>query len=150
MRRTDHLTKASTPDADFVRFLTTTHAHLPIFVATDNAQTQRQLVFLFGDRVKALKPIAEDSKALRHTALTDAVVELFTCVEASVFKGSYKSSFSDTIHHLRQVNGRRNEADEHEIAMPKPGDDDRLDLSLMIQGMKELAQEEAAEAGRRR
>ena len=94
----------------------------------------------------------EDNAKLRKTSLTDAVVELFTCVEALAFKGSYASSFSDTIHHLRQVHGTRSPADEHSIAMPKADDNadgvgGAMAIELLSRGMFEMAQAAAADAG---
>ena len=136
---------------DFERFLKA-HAPLPIFVATDNAETQERLRERFGERVQAMKPIVHASGALRHTPLTDAVVELFTCVAARVFKGSYASSFSDTIHHVREVTGTRHAGDEHSIAKAseeeKDGGEGMMSIELLMQGMMEMAQEDEASAGR--
>ena len=51
--------------------------------------------------------------SLRQTSLRASVVDLFTCVEATVFKGSPFSSFSDAICHLRTVHGAAHASDEH-------------------------------------
>lgn len=55
---------------------------------------------------------------IRHTPLSDAVVEIFTCVRARVFKGSFYSSFSDAIQRLRHINGTSSEDDEHDLRVP--------------------------------
>lgn len=116
IRRTDHMPKHQTTMEDFERFLNE-HAPLPIFVATDNVGTQARLLARFGDRVRALKPIRkDDARGFRQTPLSDAVTEIFTCVAARAFKGSYCSSFSDTIHHLRLVHGTRSQRDEHAVS----------------------------------
>ena len=57
------------------------------------------------------------SSALRQTSLRDAVTDIFVCAAADgPFKGSWTSSFSDTIYRIRQAHARAHPADEHEIA----------------------------------
>ena len=55
----------------------------------------------------------------RHTPLADAVVDLFTCVAARAFKGSYYSSFSDAIAGLRAARGTAAAHDEHDRTPPR-------------------------------
>jgi hypothetical protein len=127
MRRTDHVQMFGdrTPDASFFAFLDR-HAHLPILLATDNAETQELMARRYGHRVRALGPIeplpqlggqaAPDSAGTeRHTTLERAVADLFICVEAEAFMGTYMSSFSDAIALLRRAGGRDVSKDEHVV-----------------------------------
>ena len=47
------------------------------------------------------------------------VVDMMTCVEARVFKGTYYSSFSDAIQRLRVVRGTAHADDEHLLTPPE-------------------------------
>ena len=134
IRRTDHhICADECGDQEFFRFLKL-HATLPIFVATDNADTQKELLARFGDRVRAIKRI-EANDRLRQTSLEDAVIDIFTCVQALVFKGSPYSTFSDTIHHLRIVHGTHNAvSDEHSILAPTFDEAIRRQAGLMLGG----------------
>mmetsp|Transcript_27742 Transcript_27742/g.84676 ORF Transcript_27742/g.84676 Transcript_27742/m.84676 type:complete len:286 (+) Transcript_27742:161-1018(+) len=131
MRRTDHsmMFGDRTPDSAFCTFLDR-HTPLPIFLATDNADTQRALLRRYPDRIRVVAPIqpsplsdpvgeefeAADvcsAGASRHTSIQYAVVDLFTCVEATHFMGTYLSSFSDTIYLIRRMRGFDTSNDEH-------------------------------------
>lgn len=127
MRRTDHLQMFGdrTPDAAFFAFLDR-HAHLPIFLATDNAETQVDVLRRYGPRVRVLAPIdplpcsgeedpPDTSGPERHTTVERAVTDLFICVEAHAFMGSYLSSFSDAIALLRRARGRDVSRDAHVV-----------------------------------
>ena len=86
---------------------------LAAFAVADNPRTQRLFCDRYADRVKASRPIPcewKGSKAggdgdgggdgpseHRCTPVADALVDLYTCVGAQRFKGTYMSSFSDTI-----------------------------------------------------
>ena len=126
IRRTDHHAfeiLKHTPDEEFERFADRFPDHV-IFLATDNADTQRRFVARYGvERVRLVGRIPtdrcwRDAGCLRLTPLRDAVVDLFTCVEAAAFKGSTYSSFSDTVAHLRASRGTASTDDEHEILEP--------------------------------
>ena len=54
-----------------------------------------------------------DADARRPTSVAAAVVDLFTCVAAGVFKGTRWSSFSDAVALLRRCHGRDSADDEH-------------------------------------
>ena len=141
VRRTDHMKEAGqmelarksgglTTDDSFVDFLERHAAPSDhIYVATDNALSQRALQKRFGEQIKALTPIAPPPKneaeraaylesVHRHTTVQDAVVDIFTCASARVFKGTYYSSFSDAIMRLRLVHGAAHSEDEHNLALP--------------------------------
>eukprot|EP00316_Scyphosphaera_apsteinii_P023721 CAMPEP_0119320860 /NCGR_PEP_ID=MMETSP1333-20130426/53762_1 /TAXON_ID=418940 /ORGANISM="Scyphosphaera apsteinii, Strain RCC1455" /LENGTH=328 /DNA_ID=CAMNT_0007327681 /DNA_START=8 /DNA_END=990 /DNA_ORIENTATION=+ len=143
VRRTDHavLYGRNVSDAEFFSFLDK-HSDCAIYLATDNARTQKIYTERYAERIKALVPIPphanneHESDAIarkegakhvenfvpekqcsdaRHTAVRDAVVDLYVCAEARHFKGTFLSSFSDTILQLRRARGRFNSADEHSV-----------------------------------
>ena len=104
-----------------------------VFLATDNAATQRRFVQRYGERLRVTTSIGDcrndstESRLVeRHTPLRLAVVDMFVCVEAEVFKGSPWSSFSDAIAHMRTVTGRRHAEDEHRLVDPP------LDAALRV------------------
>ncbi len=108
MRRTDHVALAQrhdqyTPDSDFHAFI---DANLRedefLYLATDNAETQRTMIGRYGDRVVVHGAIQEKPGELRHTSVEDAVVDVFVCARARRFQPSGYSSFSDLIEALRQ------------------------------------------------
>ena len=99
------------------------------YIATDNARTQD--VFRKADgvrsRLAACPPIggARMASSLRHTTVFAAAVDLLTCASADgPFKGSYQSSFSDTIGRLRRLHGRVHPMDDHVFA------DERVETNL--------------------
>lgn len=122
VRRTD-LSKQSgesTADAEFEAFLDK-HAssadggrvgERAAYVATDNAATQARLAERLGARGRVYKRIDPHAPGLRHTPVADAVVDLFVCAAAGVFKGTRGSTFSDAIWMLRSASGRACDADE--------------------------------------
>ena len=86
----------------------------------------------------------------RHTPLFDAVVDIFTCVQAKAFKGSFYSSFSDAIMRLRNVRGTASEDDEHDLTLPDfhvqyAGNSHDASVSLDDPRLIERAREMAAE-----
>ena len=127
VRRTDHvaLWGVSTPDAEFFAFLdralpfldTLQPATKPlsaVYVATDNAASQAAFGSRYGGaaRIRTLAPIDAHATALRHTSVSDAVVDLFVCAGARVFKGTRGSSFSDVIWLMRRATGKAHRSDE--------------------------------------
>lgn len=112
VRRTDHIpnvggeVKPLTYFADWANELS-----FPIYVATDNGETQAffrarwPLRAHFGATLGG----AEAQGLLDHHrngALSDAVVDLFVCAEATAFQGTRRSSFTDTIYCLRKLRAR--------------------------------------------
>ena len=112
-------------DDEYERFADQYLASHTIFLATDNADTQRRFEARYGPHLFTACAISETSETAiapklvhRHTPLRHAVVDMFTCVQAEVFKGSPFSSFSDAIYHMRTVRGMRHAHDEHELLDP--------------------------------
>ena len=112
IRRTDmdaHLgPNRITHDTEYARFIGA-HLGANVYIATDNATTQRKFLQQCGARAVAHTPISPDVRARRHTPLNEAVADIFVCAAAAVFKGCCGSSFSDTIDQLRRLAER----DEH-------------------------------------
>ena len=110
-----------TTDDEFYKFFDELQDY-NIYVAADNRTTQDELIARYGSRIKAIKLIDYTNRSIvealqrepgkpwerlpghsvrfRHTDLEDAVVDLYTCVEANHFKGSGASSFSHLIWQL--------------------------------------------------
>ena len=136
IRRTDYTTTfgESTPDGSFERFLQThlgppssSHAAgrpksepllggCQAYLATDNAATQRH----FADVCPPPCPLTTYRQidchpaGLRHTPVADAVVDLYVCAAATLFKGTLGSSFSDTIWLMRRARGIAHDHDQLE------------------------------------
>ena len=123
VRRTDHVCPEGTRSSDqscydFIdgQSRGAHGSNLAVFVATDNRQTQQSFLERYGTRVRGLTSINRNADGkLRHTTLFDAVVDIFTCVHASTFKGSNGSTFSDVIAVLRQCKGLASDADQHAV-----------------------------------
>ena len=123
VRRTDHQTlyeplvvamQCQVSDTDFQRYCNA-HPELQIFLATDCEDTQRRFLAANPARCHVGKHSirAHVGSSLRQTSLRASAVDLFTCAEATIFKGSPFSSFSDAICHLRKVHGATDPRDEH-------------------------------------
>jgi len=105
IRRTDHIEMAKsekqfTTDDDFIHFLDS-YPEYNIYLATDNCTTQNLFYEKYKSRIKTIKFINPSQTRLRHTSLEDAIIDIYTCVNASVFKGSGYSSFTDLINDIR-------------------------------------------------
>ena len=122
VRRTDLVAQhgISTPDGEFELFLDA-HAPRPAYVATDNAATQAHFAEQLGARYRSYATIeaadapsgaALGSASRRHTSMSHAAVDVLVAVEATLFKGSRGSSFSELIWHLRHVRGKQHSEDE--------------------------------------
>ena len=74
----------------------------PIYLPTDNIETQRKFQKKFGERCYINKNI-QDTKELRKSELFDAAVDMFICSEASEFYGSFRSSFSEIVKAFRDA-----------------------------------------------
>jgi hypothetical protein len=113
VRRTDldvHLRGLLPPDDEWLAWAREQPG--PIFVATDNGTTQRELVAALNAQGResffvALIPehAAQDQSNQRNTSLADAALDLFLCAGASAFRGTFGSSFSETAEALRQSKG---------------------------------------------
>jgi hypothetical protein len=124
VRRTDHRVlyeplalamHCAVADSDFERFCDA-HPEAPIFVATDCVQAQQHFRSSYPARCCVGRHTIghrTGTPSLRQTSLRASAVDLFTCVEATVFKGSPFSSFSDAICHLRAGHGASHPLDEH-------------------------------------
>lgn len=104
IRRTDHieLSKSNnrfTTDDEFIDFFNK-ELNSKIFIATDNRETQQKFLELFKDRVVIFNEI-KDVNTLRKTSLREAILDIYTCINSSKFKGSGYSSFSDLINKIR-------------------------------------------------
>jgi len=71
-----------------------------IFLATDNNETRKMFLSRYGDRICFYKEIKE-SDELRKTSVLDAIVDIYICKDATIFKGTKGSSFSGFIQYLR-------------------------------------------------
>jgi hypothetical protein len=99
IRRTDLPAERYVPDADFEQFIMDA-ADAPVYLATDNAATQKHFTEKFGNIRKATTIIARDG-TLRQTPLDIAVIDLFICAGAAYFKGTVGSSFTEMIEAMR-------------------------------------------------
>lgn len=125
LRRTDHWGGPAT-DEEFVAFVAA-HATTgrKVFLATDNADTQQKVraaAERAGASVVTATRIVADRSKLRQTSLEDSAVDIFVAARADgPFKGTYSSSFSDTIYRLRELGGelgRSHKQDEHTLTDP--------------------------------
>ena len=91
-----------TTNATFMAFLDRHHAHA-VHIATCCAETHELFRATYNARCVGVLPEFTPGK-LRQTTLSDAVVDLFVCASSEHFLGSYGSSFSETISHLRAHN----------------------------------------------
>ena len=147
VRRTDHVFTGQTTDEDFCAFVER-HASQKAFVATDNPETQQLMAARLGPRLnpELLARMGRPARSLRRTNLHSSAVDLFTCAAADVFKGSYYSSFSDTIDHLRRLQGRADQRDEHEVASTSMRADMLFGLGHTAEARQLFSREVASEA----
>jgi hypothetical protein len=76
----------------------------PVYLATDNGETQARYLALGGVHIGASltgRETQDEADHHRNGTLADAVVDLFTCAGAMRFLGSGFGSFSATIEILR-------------------------------------------------
>lgn len=104
IRRTDHVWLAQaeyhyTDDDAFIEFIESKQGK-NLYISTDNRKTQDEFYARFANRIKVIDFI-EPNESLRQTSLEKAIVDIFTCVNSSEFKGSGWSSFSGTINQLK-------------------------------------------------
>lgn len=112
IRRTDHRhvipEGSETYDADFIVFAK--QSSDPVFVATDNGETQRgfkmQLDAVSCQDILEGSELAAYGDHTRYTSLDVAVADMFMCRNALRFMGTRGSSFTDTINIMRGLYGR--------------------------------------------
>ena len=89
-----------TADVVFDSFLET-YPSAQVFLATDNADTQRRFTEKFGSRIQVAGTIHASSN-LRQTSVEQAVVDIYTSAHAAHFQGSGGSTFSSLIDMIHQ------------------------------------------------
>lgn len=97
-----------TTDDEFDEWIGALSKPMPAYLATDNAETQRRFLAKWGTRGLIVGREIRSGEADQrdraiHTSLADAVVDLYVCAGAALFKGSGFSSFTDTIERLRAL-----------------------------------------------
>lgn len=103
IRRTDHISLAKSKKQyisnhffeDYIKL-----SLLPVYVATDDADTQTYFAKKYPTKVKIFK-IIKPSSSLRQTNLEHSIIDLYMCIYAENFMPYSYSSFSDIISHKR-------------------------------------------------
>ena len=105
VRRTDKADNnglnSLTSDKDFFRFIDGFQKEKKIFLATDNAKSQRIFRNRYGDRLVCSSQI-NSSNDMRQTPLETSVIDLFTSMWGDEFKGTNLSGFSHFINQFRK------------------------------------------------
>lgn len=108
VRRTDHtatfinkekVKDKLTTDKEFIDFINQ-NKNYKIYLATDNKDTQDFYINKFKKIIFYNKKIIKTSN-LRQTSLKDSIIDMYMCINAEKFKGSYRSSFSGFIKQNR-------------------------------------------------
>lgn len=104
-RRTDHVEHAKrfghfTSNDELAGWLLGMPRHLPLYLATDCPKTLSWFQDRFVTRWN-VEPKAVRGYDVRAQSLSDAVVDMWMCMGAREFRGSWFSSFSETIETLR-------------------------------------------------
>lgn len=105
VRRTD-LTPAAVRDGNYIDdsafFTFIESSERPVYLATDNRETQRIYKEKFGDKISFIYEIpASRVNVLRQTPLEYAIMDLYMCAGARKFMGTMGSSFSEFIDAMR-------------------------------------------------
>lgn len=114
VRRTDHIPNCAVtgehvePWEDFVVWAEM--CRKTVYVSTDNRETQTLLLerlrFYGLNAISPAELVGTDAQGLtdhhRNGSLADAVVDLYVCSAAAMFKGTRGSSFTDTIETIRR------------------------------------------------
>lgn len=106
IRRTDHIQlarskNAFTEDSFFITFIKQ-NPTLPLYIATDNRDTQEIFKNLFPNQIKIMN-IIENLNVRRKTSLEQAIIDIYMCVYSMRFRGSSYSSFTNLIQKIRQI-----------------------------------------------
>jgi hypothetical protein len=105
IRRTDHIELATmnkkfSEDEEFHDFINKFPKDTPIFLATDNKESQEKFMDRYKGRIFIYKKI-EDNNNHRKTSLEDAAIDAFIASRIKNFKGSGYSSYSELIETLK-------------------------------------------------
>lgn len=105
VRRTD-LTPVAVRDGNYMEdsafFAFIQASDRPIYLATDNRDTQRIYKEKFGDKIHFIYEIpASRVNVMRQTPLEYAIMDLYMCAGARNFMGTAGSSFSEFIEIMR-------------------------------------------------
>jgi hypothetical protein len=100
IRRTDHSSLAQknckyTHDEIFEKFIC--DSPLPVYLATDNFDTQQSFKQKYKDKIFVYKNIDKISTTYRKTSLTHSAIDIWMCIFSNNFIPSGYSSFSDLI-----------------------------------------------------
>ena len=108
VRRTDFITpwKKGEPDTHWFEFIESFPPTTPIFLATDNRETQDTYTSKYPN-VVVYKFLDKNNKSQRKSSFVDAVIDMYIASRASKFLGTYQSSYSETIGFLRKVNQKQ-------------------------------------------
>ena len=112
IRRTDHIQLAKkynkyTTDEDFFNFIENSKnnkeiEYKNIYVATDNIETYD----LFKKKYNLKLNYHKTLNTLRKTSMEDAIIDIFMCGNAKIFKGSGGSTFSNLIDNIRELKNK--------------------------------------------
>jgi hypothetical protein len=98
------------PDSEFEQFIADA-ADAPVYLATDNAATQRHFLETFSPaKIRIATKITDRDGSLRQTPLDIAVIDLFMCAGATYFKGTVGSSFTEMIETMRSHSSSSSES----------------------------------------
>lgn len=105
IRRTDHsqLAKrknAFTDDTLFINFIKE-NPNIPIYLATDNKETQDYFKNMFKNEINFYEEI-QDKKERRKTSLEHAIIDVYLAGQSIKFRHSGYSSFSNLIMKFRE------------------------------------------------
>jgi hypothetical protein len=89
-------------DKEYFDFIDTHLKSHYLYIATDNFQTQRSFYERYANRIKLIKFISERPNIKRQTSLEDAIIDLYTCINAERFLGTEESTFSWFIEQHRR------------------------------------------------
>lgn len=104
IRRTDNKESIKkSPNQIFINFIEKNPTS-NVYIATDNRETQNIFVNKYKDKIKIINLINSKTNPIRATNLEMAIIDLYTCIHASNFQGSYWSAFSDFITLQRNYN----------------------------------------------
>jgi hypothetical protein len=104
IRRTDNEESIKkSPDSTFIKFIDE-NKFANLYIATDNPNTQNIFIKKYKDKIKTINLIKSRINTIRYTNLELAIIDLYTCINASKFLGSYYSSFTDFIVEQREFN----------------------------------------------
>ena len=108
VRRTDLVGKSYAKDGilkynEYNKFLNK-YKDYNIYIATDNYNTQQYFYKRFKDRIKIINKIKKKKYYnLRHTSLKHSIIDLYMCMNAKYFMGTFGSSFTNHIKALLHI-----------------------------------------------